>query len=119
MSCYAAPFLAGIVGESADIIFCRLIFPCLWTVLIKPDRILFQTLFCCQEFSLLSAVESSPYFVGISLRLHPDIKTQMIAPLVILLSSSLGLPVLAGFGMCGFIMPHCLFVSQFLKLHEN
>ena len=74
VSDYVSPFLEAIDDESTDI-FSRLNFPCLCADLIAPDRIFCHTLFCCQFCSLRCAVDLLPYLFGISLHLHPQIKT--------------------------------------------
>ncbi len=102
ISCYVALFLAAIDDESIEI-FCRSVLPCLCADLISPDRILFQMPFCRSSRNRRCAAGFEPHLSGMSARLHPVANANK-APLVVVPSSHLGRPVLAGSGDCGAIV---------------
>ncbi len=107
---YLISFLTGIDDESTDI-FCRLILFCLCTILIRSDRIIFHTPFCCSFWNRKCADDFVPYFFGISAHLQQVVRTKNI-PFTVVLSSHPGLPVLTGFGRCGAMVSHCLSVNS-------
>lgn len=59
----------------------------------------------------LCAVDLDSYIAGSSVYLHPVISTNRIT-LIVVRSSRLGLPILTGFGRCGFIVFHWESVSS-------
>jgi hypothetical protein len=65
----------------------------------------FQTPSLSHLLSLLFAVESSPYLLGMSIHLHPVMRTKRM-PLTMDLSSALGLPSFARGGRRGPILLH-------------
>ena len=85
--------------------------PCLCADLISLERIFFHIPFCCSSENLRCAVDFEPYCIGMSAHLQPVVRINNI-PLMIVLSSFLGRPVVAGFGMCGFMISHCLSVNS-------
>ena len=110
------PFFAETSVLSTETLL-RIRLPDVYPTLTTCFRIPFHTPAFAQLLSLRQAVTSSPYFSGRSIHLEPVVRTYRM-PLIVILSSALGLPSFARGGSIGSMNSHCSSVSL-SELHEQ